>query len=422
MKSKLISYGIPLICALLPWQTQWIFSNELIAGEATPFGVLGLYLVEILLLIVIALSGRPHLSPHANKIKSVLVAVVAFLVLTTVWSLSSVVSVVAVVHVAFAALLFLTILDSRVDTSHVLWGFIVGLIIPVILGLVQFISGSSGAFSWLGLAARDAARAGDAVIQGSVDIRRLRAYGSFPHPNIFGGYLAVGLISVFAFWQTVHYRKQRIVLGVIAGLMAIGLVLTFSRSAWLGLALAVLTGAVILRVKKIALAKKIALTVTGVFIAAIFIASFNQIFTRPGSSAEFEQRSFQERSAQIQDYPSVLANHWLFGFGAHAYPFVYETVFPDRSVWDYQPVHNILLLLLAEVGVIGLGLMIFFAASIDRMNFARFPDKRAVAAFMMGNTLLFVLFFDHYLWTNWAGLALGAYVLALTVRLGEDSK
>jgi hypothetical protein len=90
------------------------------------------------------------------------------------------------------------------------------------------------------------------------------------------------------------------------------------------------------------------------------------------------------------------------------------------STFSTQPIHNLPLLIIFELGFIGAIIIVTWSSTIDKLNFSRFPHPGALLAFGMGNVVLVILFFDHYLWTLWPGLALIAFVMALTVRLGED--
>src|SRR5260370_23461792 len=63
--------------------------------------------------------------------------------------------------------------------------------------------------------------------------RWLRSYGSFPHPNILGGFLALSLAVL-----TLHMDPRRRRLGMAAVAMGLAaLLLTFSRAAWLAILL-----------------------------------------------------------------------------------------------------------------------------------------------------------------------------------------
>src|SRR5205085_1603672 len=59
----------------------------------------------------------------------------------------------------------------------------------------------------------------------------LRAFGTFPHPNILGGYLALALVCLPMLWNA--WRGGRWPLWGAAALLAGGLLATFSRAGWL---------------------------------------------------------------------------------------------------------------------------------------------------------------------------------------------
>jgi len=65
--------------------------------------------------------------------------------------------------------------------------------------------------------------------------RFLRAYGLSDHPNILGGCLAFGLIVLLVLYF-VQAGRGRALIGVTFALMALALLLTFSRAAWLAFA------------------------------------------------------------------------------------------------------------------------------------------------------------------------------------------
>jgi len=76
-------------------------------------------------------------------------------------------------------------------------------------------------------------------------------------------------------------------------------------------------------------------------------------------------------------------------------------------------------LILGEIGIIGLIFFIAWVASIDRLNFKALPRATAIGALTLGNVVLIIALFDHYLFTLWPGLALAALMFALTLRLSE---
>lgn len=414
--------AILAILFLLPWQTKLILSYEWLNSGLTQFGILSLFAVEVLLVLAIFLS-RPQRFSKATAVPRALAFVILGVIsIAATASIHPFVSVVQIGHLLFAMLLFFALLDERIPPFKMVTAFTLGLVVPVFFGIWQVVFGTFPASSLLGIATRNVNEAGDSVIQSASGVRHLRAYGTFSHPNIFGGYLAVALAGLFALPAYAKTAWQRRGVWLLIALMAIGLALTFSRSAWLGLILAIIVGSMAYFMKNTKLARILVVPVALVFIASSVLGGvFLGVDVRPGSDAAFEARSANERVAQYEDFPEVVSSHVFFGSGIGTYVYAVEQAFPDRSAWDYQPIHNVFLLVIAESGLLGALAVFMWSSSIDRINFARFPNRDAVAAFMMGNVILVILFFDHYLWSSWAGLALVAYVMALTVRMGEPS-
>ena len=87
--------------------------------------------------------------------------------------------------------------------------------------------------------------------------------------------------------------------------------------------------------------------------------------------------------------------------------------------WQWQPVHNIYILMAAEIGVFGLLAFLLFAG---RLLIATFTSGGAllVPALML-SALLLLGFSDHFLWTLWPGrlmlwLAIGLALGAIRPR------
>ncbi|KKS10117.1 MAG: hypothetical protein UU63_C0039G0002 [Candidatus Uhrbacteria bacterium GW2011_GWF2_41_430] len=143
------------------------------------------------------------------------------------------------------------------------------------------------------------------------------------------------------------------------------------------------------------------------------------------------QTSITERAAQYQEWPQVVSDFWIFGSGLGNYTYAVEAFDPSKEWWQYQPVHNAPMLIVGEIGVVGLILVIGWLALIDKLNVNRIladslsanEEQNAVCRFgsiialMMGCALLVIAGLDHYLWSQWSGLALVAYVVAMTARV-----
>jgi hypothetical protein len=433
MKITKAHYFTILIAAfafLLPWQTRYIFGTMAIGDAVSEYGVMSVYATELLLVVGLAIGygwqGLPKLrkenrSPAIRALILISAALVSVL-FSTHFSLS----LAQFIHVGCALVFFLALLDPRVELKKVLLGLASGLVLPLILGAFQVLMGYSGASTILGLATRNADHLGDSVISLAGGSRMLRAYGSFSHPNVFGGYLAVGIVAAGTLWYHARSLRYRTAYAVLGAMLLIGLFLTASRSAALGLALGTGLTLLVVRMKNTAAARiaviPIAILVIGGTLAVTIFAPGAAADTRGGGVNE--ERSIEERAAQYVEYGAVEKQssplEVLVGHGVGTYTFEVAEVYPGREVFGYQPVHSMPLLVFFEVGIVGCLLIVAWQTKIDMMNFARFPNRDAVAAFAMGNVVLVILFFDHYIWSSWSGLALIAFVMALTVRMGEE--
>lgn len=422
MPKNIFDWLLAGIFFLLPWQTRWIFGQEVIAGQPFEFGVMSLYAVQILVVATFFLVGSLRIEKENIRIARLAMLILVPALGSVVWAISSALAFAQTLHVAMAMMLFVLLLDARVNIRLVVWAFCLGLVVPSLLGMWQFVTGASPASTLFGISAHEATRLGESVTALPDGTRMLRAHGSFQHPNVFGGYLSIALVGLWWLYATSKNTRERWGILAMGVIFAMTLLLTFSQSAWLALVMAVVVGGMVLKMKRVKLARALVIPVAGVFIAAalgfVFVSGSNDV---PLQSGELEQRSSSERVAQYNDFFQVMdqPHEWLLGHGLGNYLLGLEEVYPWQSWWLYQPIHNVPLLILGEIGLIGVGLVLLWSSTIDKRNFARFPNRDAVVAFMMGNVVLFILFFDHYLWSQWAGLSLISFVMALTVRMGE---
>jgi len=403
-----IAEGLLLaIVFLLPWQTTWIYGQAFIAGEPFSFGVMNLYAIEGLIVVLLgcaaALSWRQSRRHDLRWMGLFLV----YALLSATWAINTELGIAHWIHLAMAALLFLVVAFTRIDVRRLVWAFVLGLMVPVGLGIWQVAVGSSPAVAVLGLATRDAQTLGDAVLVVGGE-RLLRAYGSFPHPNIFGGYLAMGLVGAGWLWRSAKRQERRWVL-LVGVLLFLGLTLSFSRSAWLGLFVLCI---VLLAKRRLHAPKSLRGWLAagkgarlGLALMILIAAALSPLIASRFSSREsLEAQSVSERVEQYGEFVDVFADHVFVGTGLRNYTLALEQIDPGRAWWEYQPMHNTWLLVLAELGV--LGFLVLLLSLRPLMNLQ--------ALFLI--PLGVISLFDHYLWSLWPGLALLALSAACLLR------
>ena len=265
-----------------------------------------------------------------------------------------------------------------------------------LIALIQFLTQSSlgNLFWWLGERTFDITTPGIAktVINGQLF---LRSYATFSHPNALAGFLLIALILTIPF-----LRKIRLWALVYLFLITLAIIFSFSRSVWLiGL---LFLSIFILFIKKI---KDIKLFI----IVSLLFTSFLYLLTIKFdllASESFFQRNQLMGAAflMIKDYP-------LSGVGLNNF-IVYLPVYWSQIGFTYwlQPVHNLYLLITAEIGLTGLIIFLWFLFLTYQKLFLK---KNNRAFLLTALSAVFLLgFFDHY----W--LTLQQNQLLLTILLG----
>ena len=406
---KIISWGLYLFIILLPWQTRWIFKDVSINGGVFEYGRLSLYASEIILLVILFLG---LIRFRNSKTYFWIGWLAVWSALTILWSEEKILASYGWLKLAEGISLF-WLINQQKHRQGLSFSLIISGLIQAAFGIYQFLNqGIVGANKWLGLAMINSEAAGTSVIE-FLDQRWLRAYGSLPHPNILGGFLAVCLlVLVIKLVKEQQVNKHlRYFYWLAAIITFFGLITTFSRSAWLGFGLTFISLLVYHLVKKIKERRSTVLSLTAVFIiiSLVFLIVFPyQLITgRIKSDSRLEQKSLAERQVVYEQFGSVIKGHWYQGTGPGNYLMAVRELQPDLAWYDYQPVHDSGLLTFAELGVIGLILFILVIIYVLRNKSDYWPLVIAI---------LVIGLFDHYFRSLYFGIILWWLVMALAYR------
>lgn len=253
------------------------------------------------------------------------------------------------------------------------------------------------------------AMSGASVVQLPDRTRWLRAYGTFPHPNLLAGWTLVLLAALLAL--ILFTSKWRLpVLGLFgAGLVLLGL--TFSRSAWLGLA--ALGVFLLFRWKWLDRKPLISVGATGLVCLAMLFIPFQQAFTTrlvPADQVQTEQVSSFTRLWLVQRTWELIQKQPVRGVGVGSYTLALSQHVP--RFYDIEPVHNIPLLVWSELGPAGLLALVGLVVTVAFRSFqVRKPLAIVFSAALAG--LFAISLFDHYLWTLAPGRLLVGTLLGL---------
>ncbi|MBP9869810.1 O-antigen ligase family protein [Patescibacteria group bacterium] len=414
---KIFSLAWKFAILALPWQTRWFLDAQL-AGWPWEQGRLSFYVSWIPLIVAVVLGWR--LIPRSQRrVSRTTMGLIAGLFVLSIIATRFDVSALRAglqwwVQVGLLASFVFVLRRQAICWKKVATWTVIALIPHAILGIIQYANQEVWGASLLGIATQLPENAGVSVVEHGL-FRVLRVYGGFPHPNIFGGWLVIGILTslLLATWS--EEKKFALFAMASSSLFLIALLLTYSRSAWLALLVGgiVLLGYVI-RKKKL---NHFFLLACGATILAGGIVGFSQkehLLARGDTSSRLEAQSLSARAQSLQNGWMSFRAHPLIGSGPNADLLVHVPE-SGRTTSPLEPPHAFLLLALANFGILG---MMLWGALMYRLKRSRSVGPIFPACIFLA-PLFVVGLFDHYLWSYWSGQALIAFALLISQR-GDD--
>jgi len=440
---KIIEFGFYLFLFLLPWQTRLIWHEAYLNGFVWEYGRFSLYGTEILLWLILLLYGfwlvknrrlpnfkfdkfLVRLTKPAASIYWLLVLFLGLAGVLIIWSLDAQLAYIRWFGLLEAMALFSLVLvfDFKLEKIAVVW--VSSAAFQSIFAIWQFFAQYVFANKWLGLAEHFSTLGGAIILQTDNE-RWLRAYGSLPHPNILAGFLVIGILFLLYLALIAQKRSQRIF--VLVSLIPImpALFFSFSRSAWLALifSLAALTFWLLYRRYYLWRNTFFKILFLSLIIFSVLGSSLWQpLLTRISGEQDLEVASIYLRVAFTkQAWEIIKTNPWQ-GTGIGNYTLgVYHLVNNSWPGYYYQPVHNIYLLILSELGIFGavifglvLILLIWNLIRTERVIDQPSWHLEKVIVFLCLISVLIISLFDHYFWTFYFGVIIFWLILGLNLK------
>jgi O-antigen ligase len=439
--SKVFSILWPLAILALPWQTRWILHQGTLAGFPWEEGTICIYVSWTVLLAASAcgffLAGKDRVREmlRGKEMRMIgIAAAVLFLptIMTSSWSASMMWWLQIIILTLFIASLLASLPSvasaegGRLSFLSVASWFVISMLPEAILGIFQFVNQDVLGSKWVGMATQHPWIAGTSVVQHGL-YRVLRIYGSFPHPNILGGWLAMALTVIPLLIPAIR-RTLRPLLYVAAAIFAYALVFTFSKSAWLAAAIGAMISCIEAFVHTDEWEKKIAVILFIIAAAGAgglcMVTQWDHVDTRLQAQESLEQLSTVTRAQAIREGFDAWKQRPYFGWGANAGLVgisAIRKIHPFAIPIAPEPPHAAPLVALLDVGIlgfIGAAILIFYliVASIRKTTF-RFRKKSITIPHPdpVIFTLIVLACIDHYLWTTWSGQSLMAMAVGLVV-------
>ncbi|MBA3869522.1 MAG: O-antigen ligase family protein [Anaerolineae bacterium] len=436
-----ITLGIIATLVLIPFWLRFPNTKALGMGDFTVFYSTGFVVFWPILWTVIwwTFSGfEGFKSAWSNRFQRtwiiLLIIFAGWILLSWAWSYkrNSYPSVAIGAAVPFILVILFAICVSctLISTKFIIRALVFGLVWNSVIAALQVARQGSIGLQFIGEFQVDPAASGTAIVQADA-VRWLRPYGLLPHPNMLGGFLVIGLLATLIWIMNTQHKRW--IIGVVVFTFGFWcLLLTFSRSAWLGLA----AGMLILGILSIKIwwndRQRLlrVLLIAGIFLiaAGLFYWRYQPFLAaRTGVTTEsIELRSASDRAVYNQIAIDAIKQSPILGTGIGNFPW-YASEYLAKTTFDLrgQPVHNIFLSAWSELGIIGLGLflaILSLALGAGIIYIRRASDSQKEIIFVYGATIggivafLVIGLFDHYPWTLIQFQSLLWMLMAIIIR------
>jgi len=390
---RLIFY---LILTVLPWQ----FKDVLIAYEAggffNEFRSISFWATDLLLILLLLLFLFRYLRQR-KSLPHLPFSLLGFLpgllgLLSLFWTKELLLTLSFSLHFLLAGFLFFYLVGEIGHWKEMVGPLLAGILIQLVVGLIQFVSGHSAGLFFLDESHLDASSKENVVVD-FLGIRRLRAYGLTSHPNLLGAW------AVFSTFLLALSRPPWSFLAIILGILLA--LLTFSKTALLMLAVALVA---------FGLGGRKRAGIWGVALVVFLLTLWPGWQSRFNFSLAKEQRSIEERVSGSYEALGIIKESLPWGVGGGSYVAHLSQIKPGGAPWDYQPVHNLFLLSTAELGVFG---MLWWFLLIGAGAFLAWRSKCSLLAWVWGILVLIPALSDHFFWSMQEGRLLLMLVLGV---------
>lgn len=392
MLKKTINIVFGAFLFLLPFQIQMVLitTSLFLQGKFNPYTTFFLTFSDILLAVLLVLIGIDLFLDKKKEKQSkyfflLVIFLLAFIIInwgTYFWALDKKAVIAEGSRLILGILIPFCLLISKYFKNNqgiLIKIFIASMGIQTVIGITQFLTQSSIGLYSLGESHISSTEPGIAKID-ILDKKIVRPYGTFPHPNIFAGFL---ILATFLSFQIIKKEKYRFLLIILFVLI---LILTLSRSAWLALSAGILTLLILYR-KKIS----IPFLISGGILISILVISIIPIVV---NRLSLNDLALQERLSGIETSFKMIQKNPL-GVGAGNFtPNLQSYTQTKLAPWEYQPVHNILLLAYSESGIQGMLILLAFIISLLIISITK--NRPGLIYFV---PFLIIMSLDHYLLT-----------------------
>lgn len=381
-------------------------------GQFSPYNVLQIYLSDAFFALaviaygiyVFANSKRVFFSLGNSYAKLAISLTIFFGLVSYFFSINETVTFFWLIEMLKLLVVYVFVINRLISEKNLITLLLVSLGLQLVFGILQFAVQSSIGLNFLGESSLGPAVPNTAKIDVG-DLKIVRPYGTFTHANVFGGLISIGfLLSAYLYMKEEISRKKT---QILLGIFLIGVLLSFSRSAWLAMTVSTL---LFLSFRKFKITYLKIRNFTFAFLGLIFVGYFtgvlNLILIRLQLTGD---TSILERMAQIKTSFFMMLTH-PFGVGLGNFVNAADKYSSAKLMpWQFEPVHNTFLLIGAELGIIAM-LISISAVIVGLWHLFRLLTKTEgkykcfpiYFAIILITHLAILLNLDHYFYTNYS--------------------
>ncbi len=302
---------------------------------------------------------------------------------------------------------------KRKSFIYASFALLVSGVIQSVIGILQFVFQKSIGLKLLGESTIANTIPGVAKFE-VAGSKIIRAYGTFPHPNVFAAFLLLAFAA--GIWLVIYAnisKKSKVLNIFLPSSLAIiitGIVFSYSRSVILVLFIFILILIIVHKEKFFLVFRQIyehfyiPRVLQGTFsillLFSLLFVSYNTLSPRICFNHCANDNSINLRVEYLKTAHSEIVLHPLQGVGMGNFvTFQKEKASKKITSWAQQPVHNLYLLIASEVGLIGLALFLYLLVHLGQIFKKGFFGRLHNPFILCFFAFLVLGFADHYFWT-----------------------
>ncbi|MFH1827164.1 MAG: hypothetical protein ABH812_01870 [bacterium] len=380
-----------LFIFLLPTQfgKHFFLSFSYISGIRIDYLSYAFYTTDILAVLLIFIKRQKIISFF--KKKNVL-TILLILALSVFFSFSPAIAFYKYLKILEIISIFVVFKNSQINKKLLLYSLLSGAILQLSLSFYQIINHRSVQGFLYFLGERYFTSSVPGIAKASLNgVEFLRPYGTFSHPNSLAGFY----LLIYSLVLGIDMKNNPLLKNFFLIVCTMLILISFSKAAIFGLILINLIALKKTYNKAFCKFCSVSRTMVLILISMVFFYS------------KTDPLSIFKRAELVKNSLHIISTYPITGAGLGNYLLVQDKIFTNSLIFPPQPVHNIFLLLISEVGIFLSGAIIFLLLKYF------YKYRKYNSLIYCAIVILITGSFDHYWFTLQQNMLCLVFVLSL---------